>query len=78
PAAKARAAGLDVAAQAVLTQEITPTEALADYQAPSSISDDSGNEIEVDFSDIDKQLAGVQAIIVDEWTQALDLLDNLR
>ena len=78
PAAKARAAGLDVAAQALLTQEITPTEALADYQAQSSITDDSGNEIEVDFSDIDKQLAGVQAIIVDEWTQALDLLDNLR
>ena len=78
PAAKARAAGLDVAAQALLTQEITPTAALADYQAQSSITDDSGNEIEVDFSDIDKQLAGVQAIIVDEWTQALDLLDNLR
>lgn len=78
PAAKARAAGLDVAAQAVLTQEITPTESLADYQVQSSITDDSGNEIEVDFSDIDKQLAGVQAIIVDEWTQALDLLDNLR
>lgn len=78
PAAKARAAGLDVAAQALLTQEITPTEALADYQVQSSITDDSGNEIEVDFSDIDKQLAGVQAIIVDEWTQALDLLDNLR
>lgn len=78
PAAKARAAGLDVAAQAVLTQEVTPTEALADYQVQSSITDDSGNEIEVDFSDIDKQLAGVQAIIVDEWTQALDLLDNLR
>ncbi|WP_289051007.1 Tex family protein [uncultured Psychrobacter sp.] len=78
PAAKARAAGLDVAAQALSTQEITPTEALADYQAQSSITDDSGNAIEVDFSDIDKQLAGVQAIIVDEWTQALDLLDNLR
>ncbi|MGA4439201.1 helix-hairpin-helix domain-containing protein [Psychrobacter pocilloporae] len=78
PAAKARAAGLDTAAQAVLTQEITPTEALADYQVQSSITDDSGNEIDVDFSDIDKQLAGVQAIIVDEWTQALGLLDNLR
>ena len=78
PAAKARAAGLDVAAQAVLTQEITPTDALADYQAQSSITDESGNEIEVDFSDIEKQLAGVQAIIVDEWTQALGLLDNLR
>ena len=78
PAAKARAAGLDVAAQAVLTQEITPTGALADYQVKSTITDESGNEIEVDFSDIEKQLAGVQAIIVDEWTQALDLLDNLR
>ncbi|MGO2561523.1 helix-hairpin-helix domain-containing protein [Psychrobacter sp.] len=78
PAAKARVAGLDIAAQAVLTQEITPTDALADYQLPSSITDDSGNEIEVDFSDIEKQLAGIQAIIVDEWTQALDLLDNLR
>ena len=78
PAAKARTAGLDVAAQAVLTQEITPTDALADYQTQSSITDESGNEIEVDFSDIEKQLAGVQAIIVDEWTQALDLLDNLR
>ena len=78
PAAKARAAGLDTAAQTVLTQEITPTDALADYQIQSSITDDSGNEIEVDFSDIEKQLAGVQAIIVDEWTQALGLLDNLR
>ncbi|KRG35778.1 Tex family protein [Psychrobacter sp. P11G3] len=78
PAAKARAAGLDAAAQAVLTQEITPMDALADYQVQSSITDDSGNEIEVDFSDNEKQLAGVQAIIVDEWTQALGLLDNLR
>ena len=78
PAAKARAAGLDNAAQAVLTQEITPIEALAGYQAPATISDDNGNEIEVDFSDSDKQLAGIQAIIVDDWTQALDLLDSLR
>ncbi len=78
PAAKARAAGLDVAAQTLLTQEITPIAALADYQAPSSISDDNGNEIDIDFSDSEKQLAGVQAIIIDEWTQALDLLDNLR
>ncbi|MER2162860.1 MAG: Tex family protein [Psychrobacter alimentarius] len=78
PAAKARSAGLDVAAQAILTQEIAPTDALADYQIQSNVTDDSGQEIEVDFSDIEKQLAGVQAIIVDEWTQALDLLDNLR
>ena len=78
PAAKARAAGLDIAAQAVLMQDVTPTDALADYQVQSSITDENGNEIDVDFSDIDKQLAGVQAIIVDEWTQALDLLDHLR
>lgn len=78
PAAKARAAGLDTAAQTILTQEITPVEALAGYQLPDSIVDDSGNEIEVDFDDTQKQLAGIQAIIVDEWTQALDLLDNLR
>ncbi|WP_435979673.1 Tex family protein [Psychrobacter sp. DM4] len=78
PAAKARAAGLDTVAQAVLNQEIAPIDALADYQAPAVITDDNGNEIEVDFEDTDKQLAGVQAIIVDEWTQALDLLDNLR
>ena len=78
PAAKARAAGLDPAAQAILTTEVTPIAALADYQIPLSITDDSGNEIEVDFGDLDKQLAGVEAIIVDEWTQALDLLDNLR
>lgn len=78
PAAKARVAGLDHAAQALLTQEITPIEALAGYQAPATISDDNGNEIEVDFSDSVKQLAGIQAIIVDDWTQALDLLDSLR
>ncbi|WP_367104968.1 Tex-like N-terminal domain-containing protein [uncultured Psychrobacter sp.] len=78
PAAKARAAGLDAPAQALLTQEITPMEALGDYQVPASVTDDSGNEIEVDFSDKDKQLAGVQAIIIDEWTQALDLLDSVR
>ena len=77
-AAKARAAGLDVAAQKLKSEEITPAEALADYQLPETITDDTGNEIEADFSDIDKQLAGVQAIIIDEWTQALDLLDTLR
>ena len=77
-AAKARAAGLDVAAQKLKLEEITPIAALADYEMPATITDDSGNEIEVDFADTDKQLAGVQAIIIDEWTQALDLLDTLR
>lgn len=77
-AAKARAAGLDAVAQKLKSEEITPAEALAGYQLPETITDDTGNEIEVDFSDIEKQLAGVQAIIIDEWTQELDLLDTLR
>lgn len=77
-AAKARAAGLGEVAHKLLTTEITPTEALADYQLPDTITDDTGNEIEVDFSDIEKQLAGVEAIIIDDWTQELELLDTLR
>jgi len=77
-AAKARAAGLQVVADALRNQAITPTDALADYQLPDEIVDDSGNVIEVDFSDADKQLAGAEAIIIDEWTQALELLDTLR
>lgn len=77
-AAKARAAGLDAVATKILTTEVTPTEALAGYEMPEQILDDAGNEIEVDFGDADKQLAGVQAIIIDEWTQALDLLDAVR
>lgn len=77
-AAKARAAGLDAVAQTLKTEQITPMQALADYSVPESITDDTGAEIDVDFSDAEKQLAGVQAIIIDEWTQALDLLDTLR
>ncbi|WP_230658127.1 Tex family protein [Psychrobacter sp. I-STPA10] len=77
-AAKARAAGLAAVAQKLLTEEVTPTQALADYQQPEQVVDDTGNEIEVDFTDIDKQLAGVTAIIIDGWTQSLALLDTLR
>ncbi|WP_227429052.1 Tex family protein [Psychrobacter sp. I-STPA6b] len=77
-AAKARAAGLDKVADILLTQEVTPSQALADYALPEKIVDESGNEIDVDFSDTEKQMAGVQAIIIDNWTQSLDLLDTLR
>ena len=77
-AAKAKAAGLDVVAKHLLTQEVTPTQALAEYQPPTQVVDEAGNEIEVDFSDSEKQLAGVETIIIDGWTQALDLLDTLR
>ena len=77
-AAKARAAGLGEVADKLLTSEVSPTEALEGYQLPQTITDDTGNEIEVDFSDTEKQLAGVEAIIIDNWTQELELLDNLR
>lgn len=77
-ASKARAAGLDVVAQAVLETEITPVHALADYQQPETVTDETGETIEVDFTDSEKQLAGVQAIIIDQWTQALELLDKVR
>lgn len=77
-AAKARAAGLGEVAEKLLSNETTPTEALMGYELPETITDDMGNEIEVDFSDAEKQLAGVEAIIIDNWTQQLELLDNLR
>ncbi|WP_296402237.1 Tex family protein [Psychrobacter sp.] len=77
-AAKARAAGLGDVADKLLASEMTPTEALEGYQLPETVTDDMGNEIEVDFSDAEKQLAGVEAIIIDNWTQELELLDTLR
>lgn len=76
--AKAQAAGLDSIAHTILNESISPTVALADYQPPETVTDDTGERIDVDFSDLDKQLAGVQAIIIDEWTQQLDLLDKVR
>lgn len=77
-ATQAREAGLEPIAQAMLNNAITPEQALADYQAPEPVTNDSG-EAEVSmFVDTDKQLSGVGAIIIDEWTQQLDLLDQLR
>lgn len=77
-AAKARAAGLETIAEQVLNQEVIPVEALEGYTQPTTITDDSGNEVDVDFSDTEKQLAGIEAIIIDNWTQDLELLDTLR
>ncbi len=76
--AKAIMAELEPIASALLQTEISPAQALADYQQPENITDDSGEVVEVDFADFDKQLAGVKAIIIDQWLQELDLLDNLR
>ncbi|PNK61037.1 Tex family protein [Psychrobacter sp. FDAARGOS_221] len=77
-AAKARAAGLDKVAEQILTQDVAPLDALQSFSLPEQITDDTGAEIDVDFSDTDKQLAGVEAIIIDDWTQQLELLDELR
>lgn len=80
-AAKARAVGLAPVADTILQHEVAPTEALNDYQLPTTDSADNADHQELDleaFNNIDKQLIGVQAIIIDDWTQALDLLDNLR
>lgn len=75
---KAKLAGLDEVAQRILKEEISPTDALASYQPPQTLTDEDGSEVDADFSDKEKQLAGVQAIIIEEWTQSLDVLDALR
>ncbi len=75
---KAKAAGLAPIANAVLETEVTPLDALANYNLPENITDDTGEVVEVDFADTQKQLAGVQAIIIDQWTQDLALLDDVR
>ncbi len=77
-AAKARAAGLGTVAEQLINAEVTPLNALEGYSVPQAVTDEAGNDIEVDFSEVEKQLAGVEAIIIDDWTQALDLLDRLR
>lgn len=77
-AAKARAVGLAPIAKNILQNEVAPKDALNDYQLPAADNADN-QEIDLEaFDNIDKQLAGVQAIIIDDWTQALDLLDDLR
>ncbi|WP_432806283.1 helix-hairpin-helix domain-containing protein [Moraxella nasicaprae] len=76
-AAKATLAGLGVPAKQILSG-VAPSVALADFVAPQTLTDESGETFEADFGDFDKQLAGVQAIILDEWATALDLLDVVR
>lgn len=78
-AAKARSVGLAPFADQILQTSIEPKAALADYQLPSEAEAADNQDIDLEaFDNIDKQLAGVQAIIIDDWTQHLDLLDNLR
>lgn len=63
---------------AVLNESVSPASALSDYQAPAPVQDDNGEAEASIFEDKEKQLSGIGAIIIDEWTQQLDLLDKLR
>lgn len=76
-AARAKLAGLEPIAAEILSG-IKPSDALAGFVAPTTVTDDAGETFEVDFTDFDKQLAGVQAIVLESWATALDLLDEIR
>ena len=77
-ASQAREAGLEPIALAILNDQVVPEAALADYQVPAPTTNEQGETEESAFADTEKQLAGIGAIIIDEWTQDLDLLDKLR
>ncbi|UTO04318.1 RNA-binding transcriptional accessory protein [Moraxella sp. FZLJ2107] len=76
-ATKAKLAGLEPIARAVL-DGADPVDALAGFVAPSTLTDETGETFDADFGDLDKQIAGVQAIILDDWATALDLYDAVR
>ncbi|WP_432481240.1 helix-hairpin-helix domain-containing protein [Moraxella sp. ZY200743] len=76
-ASRARLAGLETVAHDILAGK-NPVEALTGFSCPDTLTDETGETFEADFKDLDKQLAGVQAIILDAWAQDLDLLDAVR
>lgn len=76
-AAKAKLAGLMPIAEAILAGA-SPSTALAGYVPPTTLTDETGESFEAGFEDFDKQLGGVQAIILDDWATALELLDEVR
>ncbi|MFA9486761.1 MULTISPECIES: helix-hairpin-helix domain-containing protein [unclassified Moraxella] len=76
-ASRARLAGLETVAHDILAGK-NPAEALTGFSCPDTLTDETGETFEADFKDLDKQLAGVQAIILDAWAQDLDLLDAVR
>lgn len=76
-AARAKLAGLEPMALDILAGN-SPEQALAGFSCPETLTDETGETFEADFKDFDKQLAGVQAIVLDTWAQALDLLDEVR
>lgn len=76
--AQAKEAGLEPIALAVLNEKIAPNTALANYQIPEPTVNENGETEVSAFADVEKQLQGIGAIIIDEWTKELDLLDKLR
>ncbi|OOR89413.1 RNA-binding transcriptional accessory protein [Moraxella caviae] len=76
-ASRAKLAGLLPVAMEILAGK-SPKDALANFSCPDVLTDEAGESFEADFHEYDKQLAGVQAIILDEWAQSLDLLDAVR
>lgn len=75
---QAKAAGLEPIALAILEDDKSLEQALAKYTLPEPLVDENGVEQPSEFAEKDKQIAGVSAIIIEEWTQALGLLDKLR
>lgn len=74
--AKATLAGLRPFAERILAGE--PLSILNDYTPVSTVTDNTGESFEVDYSTLDLQLSGVQAIVLDEWALNLDLFDKVR
>lgn len=74
--AKATLAGLRPFAERILAGE--ELSILNDYTPVSTVTDDTGESFDVDYSTTDLQLAGVQAIVLDEWALVLDLFDKVR
>lgn len=74
---RAKLAGLEPIAVAILAGT-EPKTALAGFVCPETLTDEAGEQFLADFHDYDKQLAGIQAIIVEQWAQSLGLFEALR
>lgn len=76
-ASRAKLAGLHPITLEILAGK-DPKDALAAFVCPDTLTDEMGERFDADFHTYDKQLAGVQAIIVELWAQSLELFDELR
>lgn len=76
-AGRARLAGLEPIALEILAGK-DPKSALDGFSCPAVLTDEAGESFDADFHEYDKQLNGVQAIILDIWATSLELLDKVR